>query len=220
MPKLDLADLLALTERPNIAEIELSVLQKLYDEHLYPYMFVFELTNEKEDKEVIKLNFDRDKFCHLIGLDNVPKALLSAKTRGWDSRRIGNYKGSKGWDNIINGTIDMAHIMNLARRVRNGLGESRRKLINFYYLPQLMKTGNFVIKYITRQFDTHVTSDLFIYDIHDNLYLQIGLKKEDTQPDIYYPETFIINSAGPNTPNPRAAGNTVHTITNRYVLTR
>ncbi|HEY0826688.1 MAG TPA: PBECR4 domain-containing protein [Bacilli bacterium] len=144
MPKLGLAGLLALTSRANIADIELLPLQELYYKFLYPYKFSFELTNG----EVFVLKFDQEKFCHLIGLDKVPKALLNAGTRGWNHRRVSDYKGLRGWENILNGTIDMAHMISLSARVRNSMGESSRKLVNFYYLPQLMKTENWLLNMI------------------------------------------------------------------------
>ncbi|OXM14779.1 PBECR4 domain-containing protein [Paenibacillus herberti] len=217
MSRLDLPGLLALTSKANIAQIELSTLQELYYKCLYPYTFVFKLDNGDE----LKLKFDRDKFCHLIGLDKVPKALLASKSRGWTSRRVSNYKGVRGWDGILDGSINIAHINALAARVRNGLGESERKLVNFYYLPTLLKVGNLVIRYLNPQPGSRVTSELFIYDTHDNLYLQLGLRKDSNNYDKwYYPETFIINTANPGNSNPRAAGNPVHRVVKRTVLQR
>lgn len=76
-----------------------------------------------------------------------------------------------------------------------------------------------VIKYDNPQHGTTITCELIIFDTHDNLYLQIGMKK-NSHNKLYYPETFIINSAGPLNPNPRVNGNPVYNVVKRSRLNR
>ncbi len=176
---LNLNALLALTSKPNFADVDLPVLRELYEQHLYPYKFEFMLDNG----EIIILKFDLDKFCHLLAIEKT-----AAQQPRMSFARRKEYKGMRGWNNIKNGTLDKHAI----RRLGVNLSPMRDKVLHFYYLPRLLANGSLVIKYVPTG-TNGLQPELIIYDTHDNAFIQIGIQKEPEFGKWYYPETFLVN---------------------------
>lgn len=177
---LDLAGLLSLTSRPNFGVIDLPVLQEFYHKHLHPYSFEFTL----DSGEKIVLKFDLEKFCHLVAT-----AKAAGQQRRMNYVRLREYKGIRGWNNILDGTLTKESIRNLGV----SLDVMKDKMIHFYYLRRLLDNGSLMIKYVPNP-SSGLTCEFFIYDLHsaDNAYIQIGLQKED-HGKWYYPETLLAN---------------------------
>ncbi|AYV68928.1 hypothetical protein C2I06_19860 [Niallia circulans] len=181
---LDLAGLLSLNSRPNFADVDLPVLREFYYTQLYPYTYEFVLSSGEE----IKLKFDLDKFCHLVAIEKTvnPQKRMNREL-------VKEYKGIGGWNNILEGNLDKAHIRGKGVK----LNKMKDKMLHFYYLPYLLEYGTLTIKYVPSP-GRYINSTFIVFNLHlnDNAFIQIGMK-EEFHGQWYYPETFLIERKTP-----------------------
>lgn len=68
-------ELLNIVEKPRINDISLEVLQQFYTMFLRPFVYCYEIT-DGDIKSRVELAFDKDKFCHLLGVETVAKNVV------------------------------------------------------------------------------------------------------------------------------------------------
>lgn len=130
---LTLEQLMARTTKPLISDISLQVLQGLYEQYLLLYSFVYELSNDVK----IVLHFEKENFCHLLGLEKMLTGKIAAKD-------LKNYKGLDGWNNINNGTIDREHMRSRAGKIN--FNSLKGKMIYFSAFHRIITSSAAMIK--------------------------------------------------------------------------
>jgi len=170
---LDLAGLLARTRKPVIADISLRVLQELYEEYLFPYTFIFELDNG----DTITLHFEKDNFCHLLGLEK----MVEGKVLQADLK---NYRGVDGWNNIKNGTIDIQHMRTRAGKAN--FNSTKGKMLYFLAIPHVIESSKAMVKI------NKLGAELLIYGEFDNAIVHLGIsRRKETNLMTWCPRTIL-----------------------------
>ncbi|OUS68528.1 hypothetical protein B1748_33665 [Paenibacillus sp. MY03] len=170
---LTLEQLVARTTKPLIADISLQVLQQLYEQYLLPYTFTYELENH----EPVKLHFEKDNFCHLLGLEK----MVAGKIRSQDLKL---YRGPEGWDNIKNGTIDRDHMR--SRAGKPNFNSLKGKWIYFFAIPRILTSDTAMIKF------HKLGAELLIYGGFDNAIVHLGIsRREETEFKTWCPRTIL-----------------------------
>lgn len=172
---LTLEALMALTAKPIISSIDIPLLKDLFEYHLYPYYFVYKLNDGNE----VLLRFDKERFCHLIGLENIVKKVTS------NPNLLKNYRGQAGWDNIVSGNINIIHMKKLVGKEFNNYKD---KLVFFYNIPRLLMDANTVVKYKKIE-GSRIECEIIIYSVYDKAYVHLGIEK-DSSGNHYFPRSF------------------------------
>ena len=84
-------ELLNLQMKPRINDITIKVLADYYAFFLNP--FIYKYTLKSNPLKSFELWFDKENFCHLLGLETIAKNSVPFK-------KLHNYKGIDGWQNI------------------------------------------------------------------------------------------------------------------------
>lgn len=167
----------SLINPPTLDQIDLILLTDYYEAYLVPYIYEFEL----ENGDMIKLKFNIDNFCHLIGIHKP-----AAKKFGKESYKVNNYKGSKGYRRIKNGEITKITLKNLNKGAYKGV---RDKMVYFYLIHRLLETPKAV--YYTRHINNITAVDIFFYEKNEKFFIHLGIIKHSTQ-NFFVPSTFFI----------------------------
>ncbi|UOR14176.1 PBECR4 domain-containing protein [Halobacillus amylolyticus] len=171
-----------LSEKPNISKISMKLLLEYYEEYLKPYSFTYEL----EDGQVIDLNFEKEHFCHLIGVETVAKNVYR------NEAVLKRYKGELGYRRIDDGEITFQHLKNLKHR-RSGKSKFKSikdKLIFFYLIPHALESSEVILEY--KIIHNAIKCKMLIYDITHGVCVNIGVDEDEDTPGYHFMRTFLI----------------------------
>ena len=171
-----------LSIKPKINDISLKILSEYYEMYLYPYIFIYHIKTTDEDKD-IKLRFNLDKFCHLLGLESIVKYSIPIN-------KLHNYKGQTGWNNVVNLSIDIQHLKNINKRKFMNV---KAKYVYFYLIPKLIENPiavNYDILNVEPK--TNIDCEILFYSNveNDNAIIHLGLEKDSDE--YYFPKTFFV----------------------------
>lgn len=65
-------ELRTLNIKPRINDISLKILSEYYQMFLAPFIYNYHIVSKTEEKD-IKLNFELENFCHLLGIESTVK---------------------------------------------------------------------------------------------------------------------------------------------------
>lgn len=119
-------ELLNLQMKPRINDITLKILADYYAFFLNP--FIYKYTLKSNPTKSFELWFDKENFCHLLGLETIAKNSVPYK-------KLHKYKGIDGWNNIYGENddgfvLDIPHLKTLNKKFLKIL---RRNLFIFIY---------------------------------------------------------------------------------------
>lgn len=166
-----------LIETPTLDQVELKLLTDYFEHYLEPYIYEIEL----DDGQVIRLKFNRDNFCHLIGAHKPAE-----KKFGQKSGIVYSYKGNKGYKRIKSGKITKSSLKNLNK---SAYKDMRDKIVNFYLIHRLL--DNPEAAYYTKVVNNVTSIDILIYKEQKKSYIHLGIIKKDNQ-NYYVASTFLI----------------------------
>ena len=120
-------DLQNLQMKPRINDITLKVLADYYAFFLNP--FIYKYTFKHNPEKSFELWFDKENFCHLLGLETIAKYSVPFK-------KLHNYKGMDGWHNIYGENedgfiLDIPHLKTLNKK---NFKSMKAKFVYFYLL--------------------------------------------------------------------------------------
>ncbi len=98
-----------LSSHPKINSISLKILQEYYEAYLHNSIFEYQLQYTDGTYKNIQLFFNKENFCHLLGIESIAKYKVEHKI-------LNDYRGLRGWNNIKNNAIDFAHLKSLNKR--------------------------------------------------------------------------------------------------------
>lgn len=173
--------------KPRINDITLKVLADYYAFFLNPFIFKYTLKSIPEKS--FELRFDKENFCHLLGIETIAKNSVSYK-------KLHKYKGINGWHNIYGKNedgfvLDIPHLKNLNKKNFKSI---KAKFVYFYLLPNLIYNPLSVIfKNENVLLPTKIDCDILFYSKakNDNAIIHLGIK-QDNQLGYYIPKTFFV----------------------------
>ncbi len=176
MSILSLAAFVALSKKPNIDQLSLELLRQFYEDHLEPFTFVFDL----EDGRKINLEFKKQEFCHLVGVQKLANSFVARKDRY-------KYFGSEGYKNIQNGIITLK---SLRAQTKKNFSSIKDKLVFFYLLPSIVKSPNILLDFVAAPQGSKIECQLLAYNANAEVYVHLGID-EDKLDGRYFPKTFF-----------------------------
>ncbi|MBK5201902.1 MAG: hypothetical protein JJE21_10315 [Spirochaetaceae bacterium] len=182
---LNCEQLYMVTQNPRINDISLELLREYYELYLNPYIYKYKIINNKKDKKVvtnIELRFDKNNFCHLLGIENTLRHSVNKED-------LFTYVGQAGWDNIKNEILDFKFIKG---KNKLGFNNNKSRYVFFYLIPKLVDHPKGILYDASKVMGlTLVDCELLFYDEYQNAYIHIGIK-EDKDLGYYIPKTFLI----------------------------
>ncbi|MFD0591030.1 PBECR4 domain-containing protein [Paenibacillus sp. GCM10027627] len=169
--------LAALTDKPNIDQISLELLRQFYEIHLEPFTFVFEL----EDGQKISLDFKKEEFCHLVGIQKLAVNFVAVKDRY-------KYFGAEGYKNIQNGTITLKGLRN--SKTKKHFSLIKDKLVFFYLIPSIVNSPKIMLDFVAAPQGSKIQCKLLAYNSTADVYVHLGID-EDKVAGRHFPRTFF-----------------------------
>lgn len=180
-------DLKNLKTNPRINDIETTILQEFYELYLMPFIFNYNITYKDGNKETIKLMFNKENFCHLIGIESIVKYSV----RNSD---LYNYKGEYGWNNIKLRNITF----NKLKRInRNKFKSIKAKFVFFYLIPHILENP-IIVNFDKTKVNpptTNIDCKILFYCNEQNAIIHLGISKSGI---FYFPKTFFVEKINQN----------------------
>ena len=175
-------ELRTLNIKPRINDISLKILSEYYQMFLAPFIYNYHIVSKTEEK-YIKLNFELENFCHLLGIESTVKNSVPF-------RELHNYRGKDGWNNVYNQVIDIRHLKRINRSKFNNI---KAKYVYFYLLPNLIESPlcvNYDIRNVNKS--TNIDCEILFYSKvdNDNAIFHLGIQEDNSGK--YFPKTFFI----------------------------
>lgn len=175
-----------LTIKPRINDITLQLLADYYTIFLNLFIFKYSIKNTNKN---IELWFDKECFCHLVGLETVAKNSVPFKD-------LYKFRGINGWNNIYGKNndgfiIDIPYLKNLNKRKFKNM---KAKFVYFYLLPNLIANPlsvRFKNEHVSPP--TRIDCDIMFYSKvkDDNAIIHLGIKENEITKH-YIPKTFFV----------------------------
>ena len=162
--------------KPIEAELSLQNLQLFYEEHLMNRTFEFEL--DEPSQPIIKLIFEADNFCHLIGFQHIFE----------DEQNATDYEGFFGYNKIKKCEVTMGTFKE--PRIKTKYKNQRERILYFPFLYQLIKNPT-VILFSPENLNTKISTEFIFYNALNNRYLHLGVDKHEGT-NFYFPRTFFV----------------------------
>jgi hypothetical protein len=177
MTRLLTSDELKFVQRkPLESELSLENLRLYYEEHLMNRTFEFEL--DEPSQPIVKLLFEADNLCHLIGFQYIFEGEQNAR----------DYVGASGYKKIRNGLVTMNTFKE--PRIKTKFKEQRERILYFAFLYQLIKNPS-VILFSPKHLRTNISTEFIFYNKENNRFIHLGVDKHPGT-DYYFPRTFFV----------------------------
>lgn len=179
---LDIIQLKQLKTKPKINDISLVLLCEYYEVFLNPFIYQYEVEFANHTKRTLKLKFDIENFCHLLGLESVAKNSVKSSERF-------RYRGKIGWENVKSGNIDIKHLKQLNKKCFQSV---KAKQVYFYLLPQLL-SNPLAVNYDRLKVypPTKIECKLLLYNAHENVSVHLGIEETENEGE-FIPRTFFV----------------------------
>lgn len=177
-------ELKELTEKPRINDVSLESLRQYYEYYLNPFIYRYNVTYADGNTKDLELRFDYENFCHLIGIESIVKKSVS-------SSNLRDYKGLRGWENIKNGSLDIATLKKINKKQFMNV---KAKYVYFYLIPNLL-TNPLAVNYDKSKVIpyTSIESELIFYSQveNDTAIIHLGVECK-TGASYRIPRTFFV----------------------------
>lgn len=172
-------ELKELTIKPKINDITLDTLREYYEIFLHPFIYTYRIIQGDKNRE-ITLRFDRENFCHLLGMETIAKGSVKQS-------ELYKYRGENGWNNVKNGIIDIKTLKNLNKKRFQSV---KAKYVYFYLIPSLLEKP-LAVNYDKSKVKppTSIDCELLFYSKYDNAIIHLGIISQN---DYYVPRTFFV----------------------------
>lgn len=170
-------DLKFIQRKPLESELSLITIVDFYDEFLINKLFEFKL--DYPTQPVVKLCFERDNLCHLLGFQHVFE----------DEPNATDYGGVTGYNLIRSGAVTMETFKQ--KHTREKYKEHRERILYFAYIYQLLINPT-VILFSNEDLNTNISTEFILHDHQNNRYLHLGVDKHENTANYYFPRTFFV----------------------------
>jgi hypothetical protein len=170
-------NLAMLTTQVQMKQISLQLLVEYYEKYLMPRSYIYTISNGVQ----INLEFPRDAFCHLLGIEEIAKGFYPK-----GNPNLFLFKGTDGFKRAKKGKIEFKGLEKLCQpefTIR------QRKFINFHFMHRLVMNPT-LVSY--RQISgSKITCDFLFYNGYDVAIIHLGIEK-DSRHSKYFPKTFLV----------------------------
>lgn len=177
-------ELKELTEKPRINDVSLESLRQYYEYYLNLFIYRYNVTYADGNTKDLELRFDYENFCHLLGIESIVKKSVS-------SSNLRDYKGLRGWENIKNGSLDIATLKKINKKQFMNV---KAKYVYFYLIPNLL-TNPLAVNYDKSKVIpyTSIESELIFYSHveNDTAIIHLGVECK-TGASYRIPRTFFV----------------------------
>ena len=177
-------ELKELTEKPRINDVSLESLRQYYEYYLNLFIYRYNVTYADGNTKDLELRFDYENFCHLLGIESIVKKSVS-------SSNLRDYKGLRGWENIKNGSLDIATLKKINKKQFMNV---KAKYVYFYLIPNLL-TNPLAVNYDKSKVIpyTSIESELIFYSQveNDTAIIHLGVECK-TGASYRIPRTFFV----------------------------
>ncbi|MBP2080125.1 PBECR4 domain-containing protein [Oceanobacillus polygoni] len=174
--KLTVEDLKTINKKPLESEISLQVISDFYRDCLMNRIFEFQI--DYPNQPVVKLRFEEDNMCHLLGFQHIFEDEPNAKS----------FTGFSGYDYICTGVVTMDTLKQ--NHIKDKYKEHRERVLYFPFILQLLQHPT-VILFSNEHLNTKISTEFILYDNRNNRYIHLGLDKHGGT-DYYFPRTFFV----------------------------
>lgn len=197
-------ELKELDEKPRINDITIEVLLQYYELFLMPFIYEYTITYNNGKEKKIKLRFDEDNFCHLLGVESIAKRAIALN-------KLAEYKGNRGWTNIKNGAITFSHLKQLNQRQFKNV---KAKYVYFYLLPNMISCP-IAIDYKKRLVipPTNIECEIMFYSCYENAVIHLGIEYIEDK-EYYVARTFFVEKLSKDNPVDIYIRNQEHLLVN------
>lgn len=175
-------ELKEIERQPKINDISLNTLREYYKYYLYPFIYTYTVKDILGDTKNIELRFDKENFCHLLGVEYIVKNSISY-------RELHNFKGKDGWDNI---KLNLITYSSLKLMNKSRFNSVKDKSVFFYLIPTLISEPRAVLYNRSKvNSDTKIECEVLFYGEYLRVIIHLGIEKHSSE-DYYVPRTFAI----------------------------
>jgi hypothetical protein len=163
-------DLLTITTKPQVKDIDLQTILSFYEQHLCQHRFIYEL--DDPDHPSVQIRFEPKQLCHMLGIHYILKGK--------------QFSGQSGFDLIKKGTLSLEY---LRKTNKVWFVSQKNRILYFPFVYQLLKTPT-VLNFSTNSTGTMINAELILYNQQGNAYLHLGVCKYPDTDHHYYPLSF------------------------------
>lgn len=165
-----------------LKDVSLKELQEFYDLKLLDKTFKYTLRpHKRKESFVIEVKFFRENLPHLLGIQKVaPNNIANA------------FKGEAGYNGICEGRITLNQLRGFdtqRKKEAKKLPEIESRLTHFYLIEELL-TNCKIVKFLNKR--SSLRSDFILYHDELGVRLHLGVLQEQSDKNIYIPETFFV----------------------------
>lgn len=179
MSILDLSTLINYQQRTADHQITIALLAEYYEKHLFPHYYDFELDNGV----TVRVDFHKDHFCHLVGVDQV----ASAKFTNPNDRKLFMHRGKQGFRRAKGRKLEFSYLRTLHQ---HEFEKQKEKMFFFHFIHQMMDSVNLNLVSYTIIPGSTIRCDFMFHDVYDNALLHLGVEK-DSKTGFFFPKTFF-----------------------------
>ena len=160
-------------------QITMSLLANYYEKFLNPTYYDVELS----DGNTIRIDFHKENFCHLIGIDQIAEAHFKDPKHP----KMFMHKGKGGFKRAKNKNLEFSYLKNLHQHQYD---YEERKFHFFHFIHTMMDSGNLkLVSYVSIP-GSNLKCDFMFHDEFDNALLHLGVEKS-TKGENFFPKTFF-----------------------------
>lgn len=168
-------DLRVLASKPKLNDFTFETLLDFYEQHLCNRLFVYELGHPVNT--IIKLRFEEDKLCHLLGFQHVFKK----------RRNASRYVGQSGYDLLRKGNITFDTLKEID--IKSNFKSKKNRMLYFPFVYQILYNPTAIL-FSNESLSTDIETEFIFYNIHNQTYLHLGVDSDGQNP-YYFPKTFL-----------------------------
>lgn len=176
---LTLDQLATYSTRTNDRNITMSLLANYYETYLFPNYYDFPLSNGV----TIRIDFDKENFCHLLGIDQIAEKHF----KNPKDTKLFLHKGSRGFRRAKAGNLEFSYLKKIHQ---HQYAFEEQKFHFFHFLHTMMDSGQLkLVNYVAIP-GSQIRCDFMFYDTYDNALLHLGVEKS-IKTGNFFPKTFF-----------------------------
>lgn len=175
MQTLTAIDLCSITTKPKLNEFSFESLLDFYEENLCNRLFVYHLGPPAN--KVIKLRFEEDKLCHLLGFQHIFKGLRNAR----------DYVGQSGYDLLRKQQVTFDTFKD--KGLKQEFKSKKNRILLFPFVYQILLNPTAIL-FSNDLLPTNIETEFFFYRSQDGCFLHLGVDSDGQNP-YYFPKTFV-----------------------------
>lgn len=179
--KLAIDDLASIESKPTEHEITLKTIADFYNH--YMVSTEFEFTLDHSTQQTVKIRFEKDNLCHLLGFQHIFADEPNAKS----------YVGQSGFSLLEKSEVTFSTFKS-SPNLLNKYKQDKERILYFPFIYQLLLEPDF-IAFSNASLSTNISTEFILYNQKNKRYIHLGVDKHENTEDIYFPRTFLVTKS-------------------------